>query len=411
MTPTKPALPPDILVQPIPGGRAYRLPWRHVPPPLWKQVTLMCLGGVLAGGAAVGLFYLVAVQPRQSFFVGIGSMTAVLALLMLGGAFTLLYTRCTVEVDGNELRLQEWYGPIKTELKRPLPLVRKLVTHHLLFSGRPLAGQVGTDPASLDASGEPQFAALEVVCEGAQSLFTAHTYPRAWILALAVELAERLQVPHEVAPLQGDVPKIIPFFNLKALIDDRDTFDEPVAPPDNGWQAHVETGVLRLTLPPLGFAREGNWFLLVLGTVFLLIGVNNIPLAMLNLGNDLSGLLFCLIPLGIATGAWGFAYRRAKTVIVLSVSEAKLTYHREGPLWANKHREWPRTEIAAVRVGPPKVSQKGVDRKAVYVHLSGGREQWLVETSRVQEMRWLATILRQTLGVPAVPVRPQPVEG
>jgi hypothetical protein len=75
----------------------------------------------------------------------------------------------------------------------------------------------------------------------------------------------------------------------------------------------------------------------------------------------------------------------------------------------NKHETWERGEIAALRVGPGKQGrEKGVDRKAVYLHLAGGKQQWLVETTRAQDMRWVATILRKTLDVPAVAPPAQP---
>jgi hypothetical protein len=404
----KTSLPSEITVQAIPGGCAYRLPWRDVPPVLWKVVGQLGAVGAIAVGIAVGLFYILFGGGKDSFVFTMGIFVTALGLLAVGAAVCFLYTRCVLEADGNELRLQDWYGPIKTELKRPLPMIRKVVTHYLVI-GKPKEGEYVTPETPLDEAGEPKYGALEIICEGAQNLFTAHTYPRPWLLCLGAELANRLQVPHEVAPLDGDPPQMISFFPLTNLLEDSDTFDEPTPPPDNAWLAHVNEGVLTLTLPPPGFLREGNGFSLLFGGFFFLLGFAFLLSAIPRVIQEPTGLLFPLILLGTSAGFLIFGYRRAYSSVTLTVNADQLHCHRVGPLGMNKHETWVRGEIAALRVGPGKQGrEKGVDRKAVYLHLAGGKQQWLVETARAQDMRWVATILRKTLDVPAVAQPAQP---
>jgi hypothetical protein len=366
----------------------------------------MFLMGLLGTFIAGGLFFFLFRKQQESFFFGLSVMALVFGIFFIGGGICCLYTRSQVEVDGNELRIQEWYGPIKTELKRPVPYLRKLVVHYLGAAPdrQQQAAGIWTNPETvLDETGEPKFGVLELVCEGAQNLFIAHTYPRPWLLAWAAELAARLQVPHEAAPRESDPPVLIPFLNITTVLEDRDTFDEPTAPPDNRWRSHAEGSVLTLMLPPLGYWRDGNWFGLLFGGFFLFIALSMGITALANAAQDPAGILFALIPLAVSLIAFGIVHRRANTVLTLTVSEEGLIYLREGPLMANRHQVWHRGDIAAVRIGHPRTSQRGVERKAVYILEPGGKEVWLIESNRVQEMRWLATVLRKTLGVPPVP--------
>jgi hypothetical protein len=368
---------PEILVRPIPGGCAYRLPQRPLPAALWLRVNH-----------------------------GLGNAELLKApvLRLLSCLFGSLSTRTTVEVDGNELRWQEWFGPFRTERKRPLALVRKVVIHRLRTEPLPSPPVTATGPR--EECHAPELGALEVVCGGAQNLVVGRGYPVSCLSALAAELAGKLQVPHEVAASDAAPPRAVSFAGVFTGLKDEDTFDEPAPPPDNRWLAETEGKVLHLTLPAAGYRRDGNAVIVVLALFFLAA-----PLLLAfapgrgGQPSPVERVVVCLVSLALSAVSWSCARYHAKRVQTLTVDENGLVYQSTGPVGGNSHKEWRRGEIAAVRVGPSLsrwVTQSGPRRRGVYVIQTDGRQVHVVETDRTPEMRWLATVLRQALGVPPV---------
>ncbi len=90
------------------------------------------------------------------------------------------------------------------------------------------------------------------------------------------------------------------------------------------------------------------------------------------------------------------ARRRA----TLTCASRALTVEQQG-LFGKKVRQWRPGEIAAVRAGPSGMAVNNQPLFELQLHPANGRKVGLLTGRPEPELRWLASELRQALGVPA----------
>jgi hypothetical protein len=91
----------------------------------------------------------------------------------------------------------------------------------------------------------------------------------------------------------------------------------------------------------------------------------------------------------------------ARKRIVITAQKNFLTVVHSSPMTREKRQEWPRNEIAAIRLGYASrqlFTEKGL---ALCLFTKEGRRVNVFAGDEEDELRWLATVLRQTLSVPA----------
>lgn len=381
-----PVLPAEIRITEYPTSVRYELPRRPMPEGLRAQVRLFRLGLPVAA-VGVGPIYLAVVQGN-SFLFGVGVILLVLGALMFAGSLAMQATRSSVELTPDELKLTEWLGLVPRERVRPRHRLRRLVTHYAIDKAAP---EKLTDGV------------IEVVCDGAQPVWFACGYPYEWMVALGAELAQRCGVPHEVAPLDGSPPvKVVPFF--LAPVRDADTFDVEEAPAGSRVSVtRKEDGLTVIEVPPAGWWQLSNTFLLFLAPILVLGTYLLVNFATLALGVQVSGLVELLLAVGLVGSALIMVVvHNLRRWTVLAVNHQRLGVLETGGWVPERQRIFARDQIAAVRTGPGRIGQRGKDIIELYLFFKDGNKVGLLAGRDNAELRWLATVLRQALQVPAV---------
>jgi hypothetical protein len=365
-------LPDVIAVAQSAGGLRYRLPRRMTRRLVSQAIKMALLGaGLLAAGISLCVW---AGSP-------LGFGLSVSGFLMLAGSPFVLTTRAAVEVSSARVILTEWFGPFPAQRIRPRGHLRQLVVHRLREGD-------GADP--------PPNGVIEVVCAGSQMLWFAAGYPTEWLTALAGRLGQHCQVPWAEDPEHDSAPvTVVPSFLNP--IRDEDTFDQPVQPVNSGVVVEEkEDGLTVLRVPPDGRAGPLAAVPCVLAPLFIFAGVV--------LGGDvLPWPLPLVVPLVLVAPVFAlFFWHGWSRWTVLAASEEGLGVLRTGGPFRPWERFWPRAQIAAVRTGPGSGGARGQNVYQVGVHFTDGKEFGLCCGRAQDELRWLATVLRQTLHVPPV---------
>jgi hypothetical protein len=98
----------------------------------------------------------------------------------------------------------------------------------------------------------------------------------------------------------------------------------------------------------------------------------------------------------------GWVVRRAGCRTTLRADEKGLAVVRSGPLLHPQRQEWARAGMTALRLGPAVPAAHGGKGFALRVHTRDGRAVNVLTGDDDAELRWLATVLREALHLPAV---------
>jgi hypothetical protein len=395
-----PLLPPEVRVVTTPKGARYDLPWRATPPHFRWRSRVAAAAAVLALALAVYQF----LQPPAPHR-GKNSPPPWGFFLLAGAGVALVYasarrfTRCTAEVGPDKLVLREWQGPFPLERERPLDRVRGLVVHPLPGA----AAEAGAVIATADG-------VIEVVCEGVQPVWWGHGYPQALLAPLAKDLAARCRVASRAAA-RDESPAAPPPF-VEPPLRDSDSADVAEQPARSRAVLHRSPGGVTLTLPPAGY--WGNERAVAMWALAIFWGLGPSGMAVM-IGVDVlrHGLQypwlwgFVAALLAVVPGVVLFVYENAERRTTLAVRGGRLTRIKTSPVFGPERLTWRREEILALRTATSK-GGKGPPSVAVTVYPAGGEPVKLMESIEQQEMGWIATVLRQELGVPTVPGQPAP---
>ena len=266
-----------------------------------------------------------------------------------------------------------------------------------------------------DASGKRRTVAgglwqLSVETDGGRKTRLAIGHPRGTLSPLADELASRLalapvsRVNPETGEAVGEVELApIPVVVEEPAVPNRDVFEQPA---DSRIEVERHPDGVTVSVPPLGVVKSGCG-LLAFGTIFSIIGVTllvsfiNQQFAPApprgNQGPTWLGIVFLGVGVGAIVGTIHFGRKRA----ALAVVRDRLLTLETGPL-GSRRRSFIRAELLDIACGPSNVSSNDKSLPQLQILVHGGVAPVGMLTGRDEtELKWLATALRQALGLPS----------
>jgi hypothetical protein len=172
--------------------------------------------------------------------------------------------------------------------------------------------------------------------------------------------------------------------------------DHPEQPAGSRVRIEQQPNSVVLTIPPAGVLRgsKGMFTAGLFGCSFMLLfisiviwgaGINDMPF--IAIGVLLLGVCIALVLGGINMGC-----RRA----VLGVVDGTLMVYQTGLFRAKRH-EWPSGAVAAIRAGPTGTRVGGTPVVELQIQPTKGEMVGLLAGREVDELRWIATVLRNAL--------------
>jgi len=392
-------LPPEILATPTATGTYYQLPWLN-PTQLLRSRTFGCallvlvllaFGIWLCAGASLPEWLANGGNLRMAFggmllFFGITGLLAFLAMVI---------RRDAVEIAPEGLRFVQRMGLNVVRKQWPRQNIRRIVMEHY------------TTPPDSNLA-EP-LGVIEINGEGSSSHQFGAGYPVSMLLPLAEEMAERMNVPVEETEVTaaGPAPKSsLPRESESTEGDLRDEEKQPAAS-----RAIVEENAtgFSITLPPAGYRqnrRARNWLpFLLAALVFVLLNiVATARLAVIPKASveQITVAVFWLAAsIIVAALLAARVLHLAQQRTVITVQNGVHTVARSSPVARQKQQEWSRSDIAAIRLDYASRQMQTEKGRAVCLFTNDGRRINLITGDDEDEMRWLATMLRQALNVPA----------
>jgi hypothetical protein len=254
--------------------------------------------------------------------------------------------------------------------------------------------------------GPSRGAAILAACEGEPPLLVAAGYPHAWLAALAEELVGRCQaeLPSGAPGPRRAVPHLVARY-----LHDWGAQDQSVQPARSQAVLESQGGELVLRLPPCG-VWQGHGEEIFRGSLLLVgllavVGLGVLTATIIGVCDPELGICLVLFLIPFAVLVLGLLLHeidRGRSQACFAVVGGCLVVARFG-VFRTRRYEWPRAQIRAIRAAyrPSRYDHRPVlelqilSRGAQTVGLFSGRDH--------AELRWVATVLRQALQVPAVP--------
>jgi hypothetical protein len=387
-------------------GRIYRLPPRRLGP-------LRAFAGcplVLAIGVAALLvnYYLTraARGPLDEWawamflFTGLGWSRACYTLFSL--AAVIWCGRAEIEVaDDGRLWATDRAGWFRVRWAKLKPgAVRRLVISE--FAKIP--DEHGKPGAPLRA-----LWSLRAETEHGWRAWLALAHPREVLAPLADELANRLALsgpapganPDTGEPLPVVALALVPVVVEEPEVPSRDILEQP-ATSIIALERHPDG--ITVTVPPRGIWRASGG-LVVLGVVFSLVGTACVLSLIERLmranargfGGEVIGVVFLVVGICVVLTCYHFGRKRS----VLAVVGDRLLTFETGP-FGSRRREFSRVELLDIACGPSNVSVNNKPLPQLQILRTTDKlPVGLLTGYDEAELRWLATVLRQSLGIPS----------
>ncbi len=337
----------------------------------WENLRPVLHGKVEVFSLIFGLFPLL--------FVIVGCLPMGIGLLIIFG-------RCRLEWNEGQLWSTELLGPFRWKRRLPRQPISKLeISLATSRSGngpaKPVENFSGITALFADGTRKP----------------VVWGYPKSWLLDVAGELSTYM----DGSSLSAETVKVEVVQRLGGPDEPND--DVLQLPASSLLQLTESLSVIRVKVPPAGlwkgskglffFALLWCGFMAVFTTVFLL------PSTVKN-GSEVVFYLFIagfwLIGIFLMTAAFNMGRRTAE----ISADAGCLRIATKG-IFGVKQREWATSEIAAIRAGPSGMEVNDRPVIELQIHPIAGKKAGFLAGRDEQELRWLATRLRQTLKVPA----------
>jgi hypothetical protein len=371
---------PTVEVADEAGVQVLRLPPRDLG-------RIAALGGccLLAAALFAGIIYAiegwVRPQPQAIEFSDfeIPAVVAVVGLVFLGIA--LAGSRTEVRIENGRIYITESIGRFRRTLECPIEKVRRLAVRHMII----LARTEKAPPPKPDDR-----AVLIIECDDHPEVPFAHGYRRYQLLELAGQIAElsknaRLEEPRAVEIVEQDEA---------TLFEERET-----RPPGSGVSCETHADGVTLLVPPESFTKiTGQALLMSLPvTILTLVRLWQVAVAWPNV----LAIEWIMAGMGILALAaiWLFARARGRRRSVLAVVGDQLLVINAG-VFRSKRHGWERSELYDVRSGTPANGAKGHVFELQIWKLDGSKEA-LLRGRGDAELRWMATMLRRALHLPA----------
>jgi hypothetical protein len=245
-------------------------------------------------------------------------------------------------------------------------------------------------------------------------------HPQDVLTALAADLSTHIAIapaPQD-DPVTGEPVAVCPAAPVQVVVEEpgvpnRDVSEQPVM---SRIVVERHADGVTVTVPPRGIWRASGG-VIVIGVLFALGGAAMVGSLIWQLfqanpgriGGEPIGIVFLLIGLGVTIGCVHFGRKR----YVLAVVGDRLLTLETGPL-GSRRREFVRADLLDIASGPSNVSVNNKPLPQLQI-VSGDKGRVGMLTGRDEhELKWLATVLRQAMGIPsAAPEyrKPEPAAG
>jgi hypothetical protein len=453
------SIPPEITVTEEAGGICYRFSPRPLGASRWLGLAGVVLGLVLCAVPvwATGTVIRIIVQQESAgsglswllftiftlLLAPLGFKMAIIGLFILAG-------HSEIELRHGMLSARECCGPLRWVWQRSTADLRRFLV------SESLGPEQGPDPRGMLAALllnvllswsvglgviVPQWKPA-VAGSRARPLFLAPGYPRAWLLAVADDLARRCASSVEPAPspeapapseaictpapafpisptipaqpltrldpVKAPAPPRIPVVEQNADLSEFEEVDEQ--PTGSLIAVDTSAGNQTIIVPPLGWQANRGW--LAGAIIMCLFALVLTPTLFGGFASALGmvGAVLCVL----AAWAGGIAllvvaFNRAHRRVVFDVTGETLVIWQTG-LFRVQPLRWSRQQLADVFV-MHHVDSEGPDHWELQIHPQPGqgRRLRLLAYRDQAELRWLATVLRRTLRCPGTsPDSPPP---
>jgi hypothetical protein len=305
------------------------------------------------------------------------------ALIAFG--FVLVAGRSVIEITATQLISFESVGSLGWRRRRPLEGLRK-------FKVEGMAVKRNDKPVTEGPLSD--LAALRGEFKNAKSILLAPGYPRSWLRLVAEDIARRRPETDDVLDPEAESTKV----QVVDEVDkDLDLEDYPEQPAGSRARLERQPNSTVLTIPPAGLWRGSKglfgmalfWcgFMVVLSSIVTFAGIGDGFLIFLAFA-----VVFWGVGIALLVGAINMGRRQA----VLAVVDGTLMIYQTG-LFGAKRNEWPKDAVAAIRTGPSGMEVNEVPVLELQIHSKSGKKVGLLAGRNVDELRWLATVLRRAL--------------
>ncbi len=356
------------------GGVRYELPQRPLGPlrfiglvPLGFGAcfSLFAVGWMMAAASGGDLFDIAfALFGLPFFLAGLAPMAI--------GLFT-LFGRCEIELRDGILRTTERAGPIRWSRCQPADAIKRFDLHV-------------ADPATA-VNIYSNLARIQSDCGKPMPVLLALGYPRDWLQTIGDDLTRRCN-------LAAAVRLVTPGTVTVETIAEPARYSRPVEQTHNLNQPAGSRVTLEpqpdgftFTVPPDGIWR-GNKGVVIFGVIWWAVAA------------AIMG-LFAVFIIGVV-GVLVVAARLGQRRATIQATSDRLRIVYVGFLRTHT-LEWSRDGIVAICVGPSGVAVNKRPVMELQVHPRAGQKFGFLADRDVAELQWIATVLRQALGVSSVP--------
>ena len=328
-----------------------------------------------------------------------GLAPALMGLIVLCG-------RNRIVIRNDRLICTECVGPLSWSRKRSLHKIaqfevpsKSITTHRNNYDRDDLSDKI-TSFANLTT--------LQATGDSMKKLVVAWGYPTNMLLDLATELANRCdaRIPAPLLKGRGQRIGIVEPSHTPPEESHSDIETAPNQPAESPIIVDHHDGGVTLNIPPAGI-RAGSKGLFVFGLIWC--GFMSIVTTMVFvLDSGLKGGMFIVSCMFIAAfwaiggsmlvGAINMGRRRAILDIVAGANGPTLLITRQN-IFGTRQQDLHRNQITAIRVGNSGMEVNNVPVKNLHIYPRQGKTIGLFSGRDNQELRWLAAMLRQGLGV------------
>jgi hypothetical protein len=316
----------------------------------------------------------------------------VAGMVPIGMGFFILFGHTVIEWGNGVLKTTERAGPFWwTQKRKTAGLERLLVA---LSSDK----MQGARPAKSQSS-TLNLATLTAEFSDAKPLPLAVGYPPEWLQLAANHLAARSATPFQTTALPQRIPKV-ETVQAGAMTLENDTVE--AQPPDSKIRCEQGNGRQLFVIPPAGLIK-GSKGLFVFSVIWC--GFIGVIAGFALFGNHdksefwiptLFFLVFLAVGVGMMLGAIQMGRRRA----MLSAGRDGVSIVVAG-IFGIKRWDWTEGQVAFIRTGPSGMEVNNQPVIELQIHPANGKKKGFLAGRNVDELKWLATRLRQELAVAA----------
>ncbi len=317
----------------------------------------------------------------------------VAGMMPIGMGYFILFGHTVIGWGNGVLKTTERAGPFWWSQKRKAAGLERLLV--ALSSDK----TQGSPPAKAQ-SPALNLATLTAEFSDAKPLPLAVGYPPEWLQLAANHLAARSATPFQTTALPQRVPKVETMLT-GAMTLENDTVE--AQPQGSKIRCEQGNGRQLFVIPPAGLIKGSKglfvFSLIWCGFIGLIAGIAIFGT------HDKSDfwipMLFFLVFLAIGVGMMLGAIQMGRRRAMLSAGRDGVSIVVAG-IFGTKRWDWTSEQIQFIRTGPSGMEMNNQPVIELQIHPVTGKKKGFLAGRNVDELKWLATRLRQELGAPAV---------